>query len=191
MAKAVGAKKARPVTWIIFYLIVPILFAAVMAIGVLQLIGFNVVGKIAGPLESIPMVKHFMGVPPAPPTVPAQVAALDTQMEAKSVQIKTLEFQVKKLQAQLDAINGKLKTTQTALKNANLKVTNLQATQVQASEQASIYSNMDANQAAVILVKLPFRTQVLTLKAMNPSDQASILAQMSATAAAKLLQAGA
>ncbi len=190
--KSKGEKgKSKPVSFIFFYVLLPILFALILAVVVLQLIGFNVVGKVTGQLQKVSVVRHILGEPPIPLPVPQQVANLTVQLNSKTSQVKKLTIELHKVQTELAKTMKTLQSTQVNLKKTQTALVNAQQLKSQMTKQAAVYSNMSSTQAAQILSKLPFNTQVQTLQAMTSTEQAAILSQMNVNLAAKLLKAGA
>ncbi len=163
----------------------------ILAVVVLQLIGFNVIGKVSGQLQKVPMVRHVLGEPPIPIPIPEQVATLNVQLKNKTTQIQTLTSQLHHLQIKFTKVENTLQTTQVNLKKTQTTLLKTQQIRGQIAKQAAVYSSMSAVQAAQILSQLPFNTQVQTLQAMSAVEQASILSQMKVNLAAKLLKAGA
>ena len=172
-------------------MLLPVLFALILAVVVLQLIGFNVVGKVTGQLQKVAVVRHILGEPPIPLPVPQQVANLTVQLKSKTSQVKTLTIELHKAQTELAKTKKTLQSIQVNLKKTQSALVKAQQFKTQMTKQAAVYSSMSSTQAAQILSKLPFNTQVQTLQAMTSSEQAAILSQMNVNLAAKLLKAGA
>ncbi len=176
-------------------IVLPILFTAVLIVVIMQFIlGFNVFGDVTKWAESIPVVRHVLGIPNPPVPVPQQVTALKKQLKTVQTtdqkQITALQNEVAKLSSELATaksvssnLHGKLVSTTTQLKAA-------QVASATAKSEAAILTNMSSNQAASVLQQLPFQEQVQALQAMNSSDQASLLSQLPVNIAAKLLKAG-
>ncbi len=190
------AYEVRPLSWVFYMIILPIVFTIVLLIVILQFIlGFNVTGTFNTWLDQFPVVRHTLGLPAKMPPVSEQVLSLKTQLKLTvtndRLHLKTLEVSVHHLQQQL----ATSKTTASVLKNELHSVQRqlIVAKQVSknAKSEATVLMNMSPTQASQILVLLPFPEQVLTLQAMDAPDQASVMAQLPVKVAAKLLQSGA
>lgn len=188
---AVKERRARPMSWIIYYFLLPILASALFAGIALQIVGINVLGKITTATDQIPAVRHMLGQSPLAPPVPEQIAALTRQLHQKTNEITRLKRSVASLEARVAADQTHLVVLSRQAKARLSQVHKTGMVAQSAVKQAKVYMDMSPNQAAVILTQLSFTEQVLVLRAMDSADEASILADMAPKQAAKLLQAGA
>lgn len=184
-------KKANPISFLFFYVLLPILFAILLAVGVLQVIGFNVIGKVSSQMQQVPYVRHVLGEPPLPVPVPVQVAKLHEQLKNETTKTKTLTKQVNHLQTELTKAKNALITTQATLKKTQTALLVATKTNMTIANQAKVYTSMTPTQAEQIISQLPFDIQVKTLQEMNVQEQAAILSQFKVSVAAKLIKAGA
>ena len=191
MGLAVNERRARPMSWIIYYFLLPILASALFAGIALQILGVNVLGKIATVTTQTAAIRHMLGEPPSAPSAPSQVVALTRQLRQKSGEITRLKQSVTALEAKAAADQAHLLTLSRQAKADQTQIHKAGSAAQNAAKQAKVYMDMSPNQAAVILTQLSFADQVLVLRAMNSADEASILAVMPPKQAAKLLQAGA
>lgn len=188
--------EVRPLSWVFYMIILPIMFTIVLLIVILQFIlGFNVTGTFNTWLDQFPIVRHTLGLPAKMPPVSEQVLSLKTKLKLTvandQLQLKSLEVSVHHLQQQLASSKTSASMMRKKLHHAQVQLVAAQRVAKNAKSEATVFMNMSPAQASQILVQLPFHEQVLTLQAMDAPDQASVMAQLPVKVAAKLLQAGA
>lgn len=188
---AVKERRTRPVSWIFYYFLLPILASALFAGIAMQIVGINVIGKIAAATTQTPVVRRVLGESPLAPPVPRQILALRRQLTQKTAEVAHLRRSVASLGVKLASDQAHLAALSRQAAADLSQARKVGAAAQSASKQATVYVDMSPNQAAVILAQQSFAQQVLVLRAMNSADKASILADMSPKQAAKLLQAGA
>ncbi|MCY0875309.1 MAG: hypothetical protein OWT28_03390 [Firmicutes bacterium] len=183
---------ARPLSWIFYTLVLPIIFTMIIIALIVQFIlGINIAGAVSNWALSNPAVRHTMGLGPVPVPVPRQVATLDAVIQRDVQMLATLRRQNANLQSDITSLQTRVAQATQKLQEAQRQIKGLKTSNHSAQNAATVYMDMAPNQAALIIERLPFEQQVMTLKAMDASDQASILSEFSTAQAAKLLQAGA
>lgn len=195
-AKQEKQYEVRPLSWVFYMIILPIIFTIVLLIVILQFIlGFNVAGTVTAWMDQFPIVRHTLGLPAKPVPVPQQIASLETELKLQTAtaqsHIKSLEKSVHQLQQQLVSSKSTAVSLQGKLRTVQSQLAIVQHVKSTAKSEATVLMNMSPTQAAQILVQLPFQEQVLTLQAMDAPDQASVLSQLPVKVAAKLLRSGA
>ncbi|PWI58190.1 magnesium transporter MgtE N-terminal domain-containing protein [Sulfoacidibacillus thermotolerans] len=188
--KAEGERRFRPLSWIFYYVLLPIIATALFAAVALQILGYNVIGTLESRITRIAgthqLLNHGAGS-----TSSAQTAALRIEVAQKQLTIETLNRKVAALSQQVALSTRQIQSEKTAIQALQAKLAQKQSAAAIAAKQAAIYTNMSSQQAAVILLQLSQSEQVAILKDMSSADAASILADMPAKQAAQLLQAGA
>lgn len=183
---------ARPLSWIFYTLVLPIVFTVIIVALIVQFIlGINVAGAASNWAQKIPVVRHVMGLGPLPVPVPIQISNLDTVIAGDVHELAVLREQNGGLQTQVASLQARIAEESAKWSAAQRELRTLTHSMHSAANAATVYIDMAPNEAALIIARLPFDQQVLTLRAMDPADQASILSQFSTVQAAKLLQAGA
>ncbi len=184
-------RRSQSISWIFYYVILPIVATAIFAALALQILGYNVIGTIGsriGQMEGSHLLNSH-GKAVATPSSAATVASV--QLAQKEIIIKKLDSQVATMKQQLTQSDQRFASTEANLKQLQVELKKMQNAATSASKEAVVYANMSSQQAAAILMQLSTYQQVLILKNMSAADQASILAVIPPKQAAKLLQAGA
>lgn len=177
---------------VFLYWILPVVLTMAMAGAFIQFVlGYNVLATVeqkvlhwSGPPSASSAPRGPSAAALAPGRANEEAAALRRQLADEKARLSAAERQVQSLRASLASRTA-------GLKAAQAKLSTLEHTRATAAQQAGVYANMSAQQAALIILKLPFQAQVDVLKAMDPATQASVLTAMPPATAAKLLQAGA
>lgn len=184
--------RVRPISWLFYTILLPIIFFVIIMAFVAQMFfGFNVVGKVNAWMTGNPVIRHAMGLPPVLPPVASQVLAVRIELNKATQEVGQLRTGLAQAQTQVQTSQGLIAKLRAELKQTQASLRASSKLTATAASDAQIYTNMSADQAAKVLVQLPFALQVRTLHAMDAADTAAILAAMSPTVAAKLLQAGA
>lgn len=180
--------RMRPLSWMFYYLFLPIIATTIFAALALQILGYNVLGTLESHLMKIDG-SHTQSTYASSTT--SELDALHIQMAQKQLTIESLHGQVSLLNQELSQSKLDVVSEMSKISSLQAKINQLQSNNASWSKQAAIYSNMSSQQAVAILMQLPTREQVFVVKAMSASDQASILAAMPPKQAAILLQDGA
>lgn len=166
----------RGVAKVLLLVIVPLMAAALLIGGSLQIIGVPV-------WQTTRSYIYGQGVQGST-TASVEQSAL-SQLRAENA---TLQKQVTSLNSALSAEKTQAEGLKSRLHADNVQLSARRSALVTAKQEASIVTQMDPAAAAQVLVKLPEATAGLVLAVLSPGVSSQVLAQMNPTTAAKLLQ---
>jgi len=182
---------ARPLSWVFYTLILPILFTVIIVFLIVQfMLGINLTGDVSTWAVQVPVIRHALGLAPIQPPVAKQVQDLRTELAVQMEKVAGLQEQLSSLEEKLASSQSSQSGDAHRLDAVQSQLRKLEASMHSAAAAAAIYTNMAPGQAAQIILQLPFGQEVLTMKAMDSGTQAQILSQMPVAKAARLLQAG-
>lgn len=183
MKMEVEEKKSNIIQWIIYGILIPLLFAAVLFIIILTISGINIFEegkKLAG---KIPFVGNFFEQQ-SQDDVFLEYEKKIGELEAK---LRNEEAAKKKLQNELEEKEEKLKKLE--LENNQLEKEieqlNNQETNNQLSDIVKTYEKMSPKQAALILIEMEEKMAVDILRNLKGETKAAILEKMPPKQAAR------
>ena len=175
-ADSLVRRLVRGLAKVLLLVIVPLIAAALLIGGSLQIIGIPVwqttLSYIRG--QGVQASTTTSAEQSAMSQVKTENANLQKQVASLTSALNAEKSQVQGLRSQLHADNAQLSAKRSAL--------------VTAKQEASIVTQMDPAAAAQVLVKLPEAEAGLVLAVLSPGVSSQVLAQMNPTTAAKLLQ---
>lgn len=171
--------------WLFYIIILPLLFTALLSGIILQFLGFDVTGKIAGAARELPVVSSFFPE--------EQGAAVDAQAAADTAKQKKIQ----ELQDQVTALEGEKQQAQSDLKKKDNEINRLkeQITDLEAKvgtkdplkAKAETYAAMAPAKAALVMTQMSVTEAKQLLAKMDSKAQAAILEQMEPAIAAKMM----
>lgn len=186
-------RRAGPVAWLFYTIVLPLLFTAVMVGVLLQVLGFNLLAPLEKEAARIPVINHWFFAAKETKGAhsgPAPVPVWRTELIRDAARLAALRAQVARVSRELAGARRMLAVEEARVKADEAKLSALALSAKENAKLATVYTNMSPNQAALIIEALPIRQQVGIFRAMDPVDQASILADMPAAQAAKVMEAG-
>ncbi|ATO47953.1 MotE family protein [Brevibacillus laterosporus] len=175
--------------WLLYIIVIPALFASLLAGILASLLGYNVVGSVKDWLNSVPYVEKLI-----PDDAPTSQTVEDNKTEPAKAQVNEEATKSKQAAEQLQKEVSQKDTTIAALQK---QIVNLQKTteenrikeeerQKQFQDLAKIYSSMSAKNAAAIVGNLSKEEAVVVLSKMKTDEQAQLLAKMDPKKAADI-----
>ena len=175
-ADSLVRRLVRGLAKVLLLVMVPLVAAALLIGGSLQIIGVPV-------WQTTVSYIHRQGVQ-ASTTASAEQSA-QSQLKAENA---NLQKQVASLNNALNAEKTQEEGLKSQLNADNAQLSAKRSALVTAKQEASIVTQMDPAAAAQVLVKLPEAEAGLVLAVLSPGVSSQVLAQMNPTTAAKLLQ---
>ncbi|MDN9010277.1 MotE family protein [Brevibacillus laterosporus] len=179
--------------WLLYIIVIPALFASLLAGILASLLGYDVVGSVKDWLNNIPYVEKL--IPDDTPTSQTvEGSKEDSKTEAKKAQVNEDAAKSKQVADQLQKEVSQKDSTIAALQKqiANLqkateeKRVEEEERQKQFQDLAKIYSSMSAKNAAAIVSNLSKEEAVVVLSKMKTDEQAQLLAKMDPKKAADI-----
>lgn len=178
--------------WLLYIIVIPALFASLLAGILASLLGYNVVGSVKDWLNSIPYVEKL--IPDDAPTSQTVADNKAESKESKAAQANEDATKTKEAAAQLQKEVSQKESTIAALQKQidDLKRTTEEKRlkeeerQKQFQDLAKVYSSMSAKNAAAIVGNLSKEEAVVVLSKMKTDEQAQLLAKMDPKKAADI-----
>ncbi|MBA4532288.1 MULTISPECIES: MotE family protein [Brevibacillus] len=179
--------------WLLYIIVIPALFASLLAGILASLLGYDVVGSVKDWLNNIPYVEKL--IPDDTPTSQTvEGSKEDSKTEAKKAQVN--EEAAKSKQA-ADQLHKEVSQKDSTIASLQKQIANLQKAteekrieeeerQKQFQDLAKIYSTMSAKNAAAIVSNLSKEEAVVVLSKMKTDQQAQLLAKMDPKKAADI-----
>ncbi|AIG27612.1 MotE family protein [Brevibacillus sp. 7WMA2] len=179
--------------WLLYIIVIPALFASLLAGILASLLGYDVVGSVKDWLNNIPYVEKL--IPDDTPTSQTvEGSKEDSKTEAKKAQVN--EEAAKSKQA-ADQLQKEVSQKDSTIASLQKQIANLQKAteekrieeeerQKQFQDLAKIYSTMSAKNAAAIVSNLSKEEAVVVLSKMKTDQQAQLLAKMDPKKAADI-----
>ncbi|QDX94996.1 hypothetical protein EEL32_11230 [Brevibacillus laterosporus] len=181
--------------WLLYIIVIPALFASLLAGILASLLGYNVVGSVKDWLNSIPYVEKLIpDDATTSQTVADNKAESKESKESKAAQANEDATKTKQAAAQLQKEVSQKESTIAALQKQidDLKRTTEEKRlkeeerQKQFQDLAKVYSSMSAKNAAAIVGNLSKEEAVVVLSKMKTDEQAQLLAKMDPKKAADI-----
>ncbi|BCJ85263.1 magnesium transporter MgtE N-terminal domain-containing protein [Effusibacillus dendaii] len=164
--------------WLFYMIILPLLFTSVMVGLVLQLMGYNVTGKLLTVARHTPGLSAIIPPDEATKQEQSQVSKLQKMLEDVKQALGMSQQTNDLLKADLDTKNSELAKLQQQAADKLKADQQLQQNMAQWKQQAKMYSNMSPQNAASILSQMPVADAKNILSVMNADAKASILEKM-------------
>ncbi|HEU4964245.1 MAG TPA: hypothetical protein VFV52_10395 [Bacilli bacterium] len=181
--------------WVLYIVILPLLFTALLSGIILQFFGFDIAGKVADAARSIPVVGQWL-----PDAEDEATANLDPaeQLAQAQTQVTKLEADSKQLQSDLDKKDAEIERLKQQIEDLKKKKAAAAAqadaendSVAQADDslvaQAKVYAEMSPSKAAPILGQLSVTLAKQILDNMTIDQQAAILEKMDPAIAGQIL----
>lgn len=183
-------KESGKFQWFLFVILIPLVFAVVLSIVLLQLLNVDLSAPLQNTASKLPVVKELIT-----DKKPADKSAAPKDDEEKQKLKKTIEDQTK----QLSILESDLKTSQDEIDRLNQKIRSMenldQKNDNEPSDEANesseedklvtIYESMTGSKAAKILAELNDEEALNILKKMSNKKLTEILSQMKPEDAAR------
>lgn len=183
-------QEEKPYSWwerFFYIFLIPALFASVLGGVLLNLSGYDVIGKILETGNSIPVIEKI--VPGSNPHDPAEQAKLDPVVELRG-QLQQKEQQIAQLQEALTEKETAIQAIQQRADELQKLLEEKQADEAERQKQyqdlAKLYTSMSARNAAAIIGNLSMEEAVAVIAKMKAEDRAAILAKMDPKKAADI-----
>jgi len=184
-------EEERPYSWwerFLYIFLIPALFASVLGGVLLNLSGYDVLGKILEAGNSIPVLEKIVPGSGAQDTTeeqtkPDPLAELQGELQQKNQQIAQLEEALSEKEAAIQAMQQRADELQKMLED---KQADEAERQKQYQDLAKLYTSMSSRNAAAIIGNLSLEEAVAVLAKMKPEDRADILARMDPKKAADI-----
>jgi flagellar protein FlbB len=175
-------KSTNKFLWFIYVVLIPLLFAIVIALIVSTIAGVNVFEKAKEIGEKTHIISPNKSNSSTSKNNEQKIISLDAQIQNKDTEISNL-------QKQLDSKDNEKQQLQLEQKRLQDQIVALQKAQTQSEkdfkEIVSSYESMSPNSAAPIILKMKDANAVKILSRLSSESLASIFAKMPADRAAK------
>lgn len=171
--------------WFFYMILVPALFASLLAGVLLSLLGVDVWGKMTEVASQIPYVNQLVpGTDGAQSADPSDdVKKLKSELTVNKQIAAKLEEEVKKKDETILAMQKQVEDLQKLLEGRRADE---EERQQQYAELSKVYTSMSAKNAAAIIENLSLEEAVTVLSKMKSDQRASILAKMDPQKAADI-----
>ncbi|WP_186577470.1 MotE family protein [Aquibacillus kalidii] len=183
-------KKATPIQWFVV-LIVPLIFALVIAIGIMSFSGIDVIGKAEAFANKVPFLSsvvttdvegaHNKEVQKLQEKIDAKTAEIDGltgQVSERDAAIDSLKQEVENLTAQLEQKESEINTAEKEDNSVVLEEVSSSFKEMEPEAAASIITNMEENLAVSILKQLPTKERGEVFGSMDPTVAAQLTNQL-------------
>ncbi|MGY4689823.1 MotE family protein [Salibacterium sp. K-3] len=185
MAKQKKEKKNGKGQWFFLIIFIPVVFALILGIVLLSVLGVNVVDMGRSMMNEVPGITMSQeeteenaeeSAPEASPEELAakeeEIATLEQQLEAKNTEIRELEQEIETIQVEQEA-----EAEETDQENPALQ------------EAAQVYESMGASEAAAVLSEMENEEVIRHLSETGTELRAEILAEMEPARASVIMNA--
>lgn len=185
--------RVGPVAWLFYTVVLPVFFTAIMVGVLLQVLGFNLLAPVEKAAVGIPVIKNWIPaarVAKGSKSGPAPLPVWRVELIRDATRMTALRAEVTRVSQELAGARKTLAAQGVTVRADEAALAAFKRTAKSNAKLATVYMNMSPNQAALIIQALPVAEQVGIFRAMDPVDQASILADMPPAKAAKIMEAG-
>ncbi|GGM21409.1 hypothetical protein GCM10011351_04080 [Paraliobacillus quinghaiensis] len=188
MAKATEkTKKPGFLQWLMV-IGIPLLFALIIAIIIISVMGIDVIAKSKEVANQIPFLSSVV-VTEEEANVEREITNYESQISKKDQQIRTLEAELSNHEQTIEELNQEVvKLTNQVEEVFEEETTNQEVNSEKLDKLTKSYEEMDAEKAAAILTNITSELAASLLQQMNNEARGSILSEMDAEIAADLTQ---
>lgn len=176
--------------WILYIVVLPLLFTALLSGIILQFLGVDVTGKIVSAARAVPVVNQVLPQEEQPANAPTleqeqakQLQELQDKTQALEKTKAQLEEDLVKKNAEIEKLNKQLED----LKKKEKEETAKQPVKDPVKERAQVYAEMSPAKAAAIISQLSVTEAKQLLSKMSSDQQAAILEKMEPAIAARMM----
>ncbi|OAJ75409.1 hypothetical protein AYJ08_04590 [Brevibacillus sp. SKDU10] len=178
--------------WLLYIIVIPALFASLLAGILASLLGYDVVGSVKDWLNNIPYVEKLI-----PDDTPTSQTVEGSKEDSKTETKAQVNEEAAKSKQAADQLQKEVSQKDSTIAALQKQIANLQKAteekrieeeerQKQFQDLAKIYSSMSAKNAAAIVSNLSKEEAVVVLSKMKTDEQAQLLAKMDPKKAADI-----
>ena len=179
-------KKMNPFLWFLIAIIIPILFALILAYIIFSMAGVNVSSWVKDKASTIPVVSSMI-ITDEEKSLEHRNEKLVTALDNKDAEIETLTQEIINLEGTIE----KLERDLLKLEKRNPDSEENEAepeNEVTVKQMSGSFKDMDPEQAALIIQRLDKEIAVSILKSMSNKVRGSVLETMDPEQAAELTE---
>ena len=167
---------------------IPLLFALIIAIIIISVMGIDVIAKSKEVANQIPFLSSVV-VTEEEANEESEITNYESQISEKDQQIRTLETEVANHKQTIETLNQEIvKLTNQVEEAIEAETANQEVNSEKLEKLTKSYEEMDAVKAAPILTNITPELAASILEQMNDEERGSILSEMDAEIAADLTQ---
>lgn len=176
--------------WLLYIVVLPLLFTALLSGIILQFLGVDVTGKIVSAARTIPVVSQVLPAEEKPADAPTAEQEQAKQLQETQDKAQALEKTKTQLEEDLVKKNAEIEKLNKQLEDLKKKETE-EATKKPAKdpvkEQALVYAEMSPAKAAAIMEQLSVTEVKQLLSKLTSDQQAAIVEKMQPAFAARVM----
>jgi flagellar motility protein MotE (MotC chaperone) len=168
--------------WILYIIILPIIFTLILSCLILQLLGYNLFGKVTGYFKQIPAIKNAVSTTNDADSGAQQGSSEVRQLEKRMNELNQQVSELQKLrdsllqsQEQKDALISQLRNQIFTLQK---QLDDKKAEEDKQKADAALYEDMSPGKAAAILEAMPNDQARNILNHLSTDAKAAILEKM-------------
>lgn len=182
------SNKMNPLLWFLVAVVIPILFALILAYIIFSIAGVNVSGWIKDKTADMPIVSSMM-LSEEEQDLKRRNEKLETSVEDKDKEIEQLNHNIDDLEGTIDGLEKdvlKLEKNSTDNEEEDDGESEEDDVSMTTKQMAGSFKDMEPEQAALIIQRLDQDTAVSILTAMSNKVRGHVLEAMDAEQAADL-----
>ncbi|GGE65555.1 hypothetical protein GCM10007140_14630 [Priestia taiwanensis] len=181
----VGTKKNGFFKWLLYMIVTPALFAAVLFAIVFNALGYDVIGTVKEASKNIPFISSSEEANKKEASNASEASKLETKNQKQEEEIAKLKKDLEQKQADIRSLEVKLnRATSSADVAQNVEEEALAKTKGLVKKVTQSYEEMKPKQAAKIVQELPTEEAVKLLARLKPDVLAAILENIDSKQAA-------
>src|SRR5699024_2818706 len=179
-------KKMNPLLWFLIAIIIPILFALILAYIIFSMAGVNVSSWVKDKASTIPVVSSMI-ITDEEKSLEHRNEKLVTALDNKDAEIETLTQEIINLEGTIEKLERDLLKLEKRNQDSEENEAE-QENEVNVKQMSGSFKDMDPEQAALIIQRLDKEIAVSILKSMSNKVRGSVLETMDPEQAAELTE---
>lgn len=164
--------------WLFYIIIIPLLFTGLLSGVVLQIMGYDVTGKLMSVARSTPVISSIVPPDDATKKERSEIRKLQAQLDEANKQLDALKQTNAQLTDEVAAKDSQLNQQQQKKDEQKKQETAAQSADDYWKGQARMYADMSPKKAAEILAAIPVVEARAVLGRMSSDGKVAILEQM-------------
>ncbi|WP_240375311.1 MotE family protein [Bacillus piscicola] len=185
MPKKQTEKKAGKLQWFMLIVCIPTLFAVILGVVFLSILGVNVIDLGKNAMQDIPVVVDFLEDEDGNKASGLSGEEALEKLTTKEEEVSRLKQELEAKELELRNVQEELETLQIELETEGEEIDEAPS---QSKDMAKIYEAMSAGKAAAILSEMNIEQILLHMQEMSVDAQAAILGKMEPEKAAAIMK---
>jgi flagellar motility protein MotE (MotC chaperone) len=166
------------IEWLFYIIIIPLLFTGLLSGIVLQIMGYDVTGKLMSVARNTPVLSSIVPADDATKQERSEIRKIQSQLDEANKQLEALKQSNTQLTDELAAKDSQLNQDQQKKDQQKKQETASQSADDYWKGQARMYAEMSPKKAAEILAALPVIEARAVMGRMSSDGKVAILEQM-------------